>query len=216
MAVSSQPLFFQKRFQQFGKFAVALGVGVDLVGFQILIAEDFRPRAAQQGDSVLLGYFLVERVVAEIAEQRASGEMRDGHQYGRNIGSLHGLDDFADVGTGGAFGQFSQEVVAADADDDELKLLPHQPGQAGKGVGGGVAGYAAVDDFPAGEPGQLHGIGSGGSSTVAIGEGIAQGEHGAAFGEGLGAVAAFAAGGQGEDGAADEELSSVHGWVGFR
>ena len=92
-------------------------------------------------------------------------------------------------------------------------MLPHQPGQAGEGVGCGVAGYAAVDDFPAGEPGQLHGIGSSGSGTVAIGEGIAQGEHGAAFGEGLGAVAAFAAGGQGEDGAADEELSSVHGWV---
>ena len=68
MAVSSKPLFFQKRFQQFGKFAVALGVGVDLVGLPILIAENFRPSTAQQGDSVLLGYFLVERVVAEIAE----------------------------------------------------------------------------------------------------------------------------------------------------
>ena len=121
----------------------------------------------------MLGYFVVERVVAEFAEQCTYGEMRDGHQYGGDIGGLHGLDDFADVGAGGAFWQFAQEIVAADADDDKLRMLPHKLRQASEGIGCGVAGYAAVDDFPAGERSQLHGIGSSGSGTVAIGEGIA-------------------------------------------
>lgn len=79
----SKPMF-SKLIQIFGEFPIAFAVGVDLVGFQVC-AQNFRPRAAEQRNAVFLGQILIQRMVAQMPEQRAQCDVRHADEDGGNV-----------------------------------------------------------------------------------------------------------------------------------
>lgn len=139
-----------QRLEQVGvELGVALGVGVDLVGFKLVVAENAAPAVFQQGQLQVFGDATVHGVVAGQPGGGQCAEAGYGNQYDLRAALLALGADLADVGFSGAVWLAAQKVVAANADDDERgPVAGKQVGQAGEGLGAGVARYAGVDDVP--------------------------------------------------------------------
>lgn len=121
-------------------------------------------------------------MITQMTEQCADAQVRYAHQDGGDIFLLHAFDDFGDIVTGFGFGKFTQEVVAAYADNHKLGLALQQRGQARQGLCGGIAENAAIDDVPIGQLLQLRGIGFVRVCAVAVGKRVAQSQYGTSCG----------------------------------
>ena len=121
--ILQKTLLLQKYIQFLRKQSIPCRVAVYLIRFQFVVAQNLRPRAAEQEDFVFFGQVFVERMVAQMAEQRAYADMRHADQNDGDVFLLHGFDDFADVVAGFVFAVFAQKGVTAYADDDEFRLL---------------------------------------------------------------------------------------------
>ena len=113
-------------------------VSVYLVGFQLFITQNFRPCAAEQENFVLFGKLLIKRMIAQMTEQCA--DTRRGSQPRRREYFLSALFRwFRQYWRGFQLRKFTQEVVAAYADNHKLGLALQQRGQARQGLCGGIA-----------------------------------------------------------------------------
>lgn len=121
--ILQKTLLLQKYIQFLRKQSIPCRVAVYLIRFQFVVAQNLRPRAAEQEDFVFFGQVFVERMVAQVSEQCAEAQLRDADEDGGDVFFLHGFDDFRDIGAGFVFAVFAQKVVAAYADDDEFRLL---------------------------------------------------------------------------------------------
>ena len=123
----------------------------------------------------------IEVVVAGVAEGGAEADAGFADEDDVRARVATGSDDGGDVGAGFLFGQALQEVVAADADDDEARVVfPQQWRQAGQGTAAGVAALSGVDDVPAAHGSEAGRVGFVRVGAEAVGQGIAEGEDGAA------------------------------------
>ena len=182
-----------------------------LVGFEAFVAEYFCPAALVIGDVFCLSEFGVERVIAGVAECGADANAGDADEDDLRARRFAGLDDGADVGAGFAFRLAAEEVITADADDDQARrVFAQQFWQAGEGLRAGVTADAAVGNAPAAERGKAGGVGFGGACTVAVGERVAEGENGSTARQG-GVFSGFFAASSERGSGQEEEMAAVHG-----
>jgi hypothetical protein len=122
--------------------------------------------------------------------------LRRGEQDDLGAPAACQVDHAFQVGDGLALRLLAQHVVAAEAEQHQLRLvLIEQPRQAFEALRAGVAADTAIDHRPAGFLAQQHGPGLLRLHAVGCGEAVTQGQHLGPGGQGV-LLAAATAGGE--------------------
>ncbi len=159
---------------------VALGCGVGGVVLHVAgDAVDVFEQEGQQADVVLLCERGVHGVESFDVVGAVVGWQRDAGENDLGAACLELRDDAGEVGLGLFDGQAAETIVAAELDDDDLRVAGDHAGDAVEAVLGGVAGDAVVDDVIAKALGvevalKVVGVGLAVVGAVACGEGVAE------------------------------------------
>jgi hypothetical protein len=155
---------------------------VDLVRFELLVAEHPCPAVGMQRQGQLIGELCVHRVIGQSGTESGDDggpRHRNQHHLGARVADRRHAATQMHFGVG--LRQAAQEVVAAGAQDHQCRLvIGQQRRQAVQNLCRGITRHAAIDDFPAGQLGQLHRVGGLGRGAGAVGDRVAERQYDAA------------------------------------
>lgn len=168
----------------FGDELAALGGGVDAVGLDGAgEGIDAVVEHGHEGDVMFGGGFAVDGVEAVDVVLAVVGWEGDADEEDFDVGGLEGGEDGIEVAAGEVEGQAAQSVVAAELDEDDVRMLGEDGLDAGYRVFAGGSAYAGVDDVVVVAMGveqvlQCGWVGLGDVQAVAGGDAVAEADEG--------------------------------------